>query len=204
MKRVLKISVVLLAAVLGACAKEPPPPHSVDEFVENSILLEATMVRCAQDRSKMKYEADCLNAREAVNRIAKAKEEERKKELEAQFERKRRALRRTQEAAAQARRQAAEEQRRREEAEYLGIYEVIPGDESGQAGSSDPAAQAESNAPAAAIEPNAPAAAVESGTPAAQIDPPSMELDAGAAADTSATDIDAVREELRRRQDGGN
>jgi hypothetical protein len=108
---------------LAAGCSEEPPPRSVDEFLENRILLEATMVRCGENRNQNKYEAECVNAREAINRIAAEEEGARRAELEAQFERKRRSLRRTQEAAAEARRRAAEERRRREQAEYLGVYE---------------------------------------------------------------------------------
>lgn len=190
------IPVSLLAVLLGACTEEPPPVRSVQEFMENSILLEATMVRCAQDRSKMKYEADCRNALEAVNRFAAREEEQRKKELEAQFERKRRALRRTQEAAAEARRRAAEEQRRREEAEYLGIYEVTPGDAESQA----MAAPAE-----AAVTATQPQQILHGNEPGAAIDPPTTDIEADSEPPTAtADDIDAVREELKRRQDGAN
>ena len=80
------------------------------------------MVRCAQDRSRTKYEVECGNAREAVNRMAAAEEESRKQELDRQSERKRRALRRTQQAAADARRRSAEMQKLREEAEYLSQF----------------------------------------------------------------------------------
>ncbi|MFQ6004783.1 MAG: EexN family lipoprotein [Woeseia sp.] len=116
--------------LLVGCAREPPP-RSVAEFLENRILLEATMIRCGENRNMSKYEADCVNAREAINRIAAEEQRARRAELEAQSERKRKALRRTQQAAAEARRRAAEERRRREEAEYLGVFEDLPPGEQG-------------------------------------------------------------------------
>ena len=88
--------------LLAACAKEPPPV-SVAEFMENPRLLEATMVRCGQNRSETKYLGDCVNAREAVNRLEAREKAARRAELEAQSERKRQALRRTQQAAARGR-----------------------------------------------------------------------------------------------------
>lgn len=122
--------------VLVGCVREPPP-RSVAEFLENRILLEATMIRCGENRNMSKYEADCVNAREAINRIAAEEQRARRAELEAQSERKRKALRRTQQAAAEARRRAAEERRRREEAEYLGVFEDLPpGEQSGTDGES--------------------------------------------------------------------
>jgi hypothetical protein len=116
----------LLMAVLTACTKETPP-ISVNEFLEKPRLLEAAMVRCAEERSRMKYEAECVNAREAVNRLEARRERLRREERERQSELKREALRRTQEAAAVARQRALEEERRRNEDEYLGLFETDNG-----------------------------------------------------------------------------
>ncbi len=118
----LKISFAGLV-LLTACAKEAPP-ISAAEMMENPRLLEATMVRCAQNRSETKYLVECVNARDAVNRLEAGRKEAKSAELEAQSERKRQALRRTQEAAAEARRRALEAERLREQAEYLGVTEV--------------------------------------------------------------------------------
>lgn len=112
-------------AVLSACS-EPPPPRSVDELIENPIVLEAVMVRCAQNRDETRYDAECINARMATDRISAREEAERREAFEAQSERKRQALRRTQAAAAEARRRSAEARRRREEAEYLAQFGELP------------------------------------------------------------------------------
>ncbi len=118
---------ILLAALLVAagCSKEPPP-RTVVEFMENELLLEAALVRCRQNRAETRYEAECVNAREAANLIAAREAEERRAELEAQSEEKREALRRNQEAAAEARRLAAEARQQREEAEYLSQFGELP------------------------------------------------------------------------------
>ena len=127
MSRYLTLS-LYSAAVLAACTEEPPP-RTANEFVENPILLEAAMVRCAQDRSGTRYDAECINAREAVKRIEAREEAARRAAFEKQSADKRRALRRTQEAAAEARRRAADAQRRREEEEYLAQFGVpMPSD----------------------------------------------------------------------------
>jgi len=136
--------------LLVACSKEPPPV-SISQFIENPRLLEATMVRCARNRSETKYAADCLNARDAVNRLNAAREKERGEYLEKQSERKRQALRQTQEAAAEARRRSIEEQRRREEEEYLGNFGEAP-EASGDAASTSDAGQPSNNAPAVEME----------------------------------------------------
>jgi len=112
--------------ILAGCAEKEPPARSVTEFVENPILLEAAVVRCARNRSESRYDTECINAREAVNIIQAKEEELRSTELEARSERKRQALRRTQQAAAEARRRAEEAERLRKEAEYLAQFGVLP------------------------------------------------------------------------------
>ena len=182
------LSIATLVVLLASCSKEAPPARSVGEFLENPILLEAVMVRCAQNRSETKYDAECINAREAANVIAKEENKQRQIELEKQSERKRRALRRRQEAAAEARRRADEARRAREEAEYLGIYEVAPGEiaavESNEAPQEVTAQELEGNQPGVVVAPPEP----EQSTPD----------------DTPPTDIDQIRQELKKRQDGSD
>ena len=125
MKR--KVASFCLLSVLWGCGEEAPP-HTVTEFMEDPILLEATMVRCAQDRAASRYEPECVNASEAVNRIAAARERGRREELEAESERKRQALRRAQQAAADVRRRAQEAQKRQEETDYFGEFDSLPPD----------------------------------------------------------------------------
>lgn len=117
---------LLAALILIVGCSEPPKPRSVSEFIENPLLLEAAVVRCAQNRTESRYEAECINAREAVKLIEAEADAKRRAELEAQSKRKRDALRRTQRAAAKARRRANEAQRLREESEYLGQFGDAP------------------------------------------------------------------------------
>ncbi len=206
-------ALLLLVAATAGCNKEPPP-RSVEEFVENPILLEAAVVRCAANRSETRYDAECVNARQAAKRLDSAKAEARRAELEAQSERKRQQLRRTQQAAAEARRLAAEEQQRREEAEYLQQFGVLPesADDDGAGGLSGnepgavlPEAPANDSVAAEPIvspydEPQ-PAATTwsETNTPAAEVvttEP--TDSPANTPADPPA-DLEAIREELRRR-----
>ena len=118
--------VAISAALIIGCSKEPPA-RTVHEFMENPLLLEAALVRCTQTRAESRYQAECVNAREAVKLIEAKEAEARQAELEEQSRRKREALRRTQQAAAEARRRAAEARRRQEEAEYLAQFgEPLP------------------------------------------------------------------------------
>lgn len=125
MKNLAKIALITALAGLAGCADEPPP-RSVTFFLDNPILLEAALVRCTRDRSESRYDAECVNAREAVKVLEAKKDSERRAELEAQSERKRAALRRTQSAAAEARRRAAAAEKRRQEAEYLAQFGELP------------------------------------------------------------------------------
>ena len=143
--------------LLGACSKEPP--SSVEEFIANPILLEATVVRCSQNRSETRYDSECVNAREAVSRIASREEQAEREALEAQSERKRLELRRNQEAAAEALRLKDEAQRRREEAEYLGQFGEVPPADDGDPDALDVA----TNAPGFVIPDAASGAVISSG-----------------------------------------
>lgn len=186
-----------LGALLAACA-EPPPPRSAAEFLENPIVLEAVLVRCAQNRSETRYDAECINAREANKLVAAREEAARRSQFEAQSERKRQALRRTQEAAATARRRAAEAQRRREEAAYLAQFGESAPDTSPDTVESDAG-----NVPMAVIP--EPAEEPGTGTATSYSEPlvePSPEFGNAPTAETDAPeDLDAIREELRRRNE---
>lgn len=189
MKRLRKTICSSGLLVLAACAEEPQPV-SVSQFVENPRLLEATMVRCAQNRSETKYDAECLNAREAVNRLEASQEKARRAELEKQSERKRQALRRTQEAAAAARQRALEEQRRREEAEYLGLFESPGGAATPVQGTQAPLGSEPGTA-------TAPANAVPQSIDRTAADSSGPVEDTALGSDP---DLSAIREELKRRQ----
>ena len=127
----------------------------MQEFLDDPILLEAAVVRCAESRAETRYDAECVNARQAVSIIEAREERERAALFEEQSQRKRDALRRTQEAAAEARRRAEEAERLRREAEYLAQFgELPPADE--EAGD---AAEADGNVPGAVIPDETEAAA---------------------------------------------
>lgn len=116
------------ALLLASGCAEETPPYSVEDFLADRILLQATMVRCGQDQSAGRHDPNCVAAREAVDRIAAAEARAQREALEAESERKREALRRARDAAEERRRLAEEEERRRREAEEFGIFEPPPGD----------------------------------------------------------------------------
>ena len=195
-------ALIIGIGLLAGCAPEAPPARSVTEFVENPILLEAAVVRCAQNRSSSKYEQECINAREAVNRIEAKEEEGNRAELEARSERKRQALRRTQRATTEARRRAEESERMREEAEYLAQFGVLPPSED-----EDEEAQSEGNLPIAVVPEyettDQPTETYGDALPA--VDGGNAPVAEPVPEEEPATDLDSVREELRRRsEEDGN
>ncbi len=190
---------LMAAALVAACAEEEPPPRSVTQFVENPMLLEAAMVRCSRNRTESRYDPECMNARAAVARIEAKEEEVRRAELEARSEAKRRALRRTQQAQAEARRRAEEEARRRREAEYLAQFGVLPPADDEQAVAVD-----EGNVPLAVVpeatESESPGVSQVEALPGVGSNAPLAET--MPADDDSPADLQDIRDELRRRNEG--
>jgi len=192
MKNYLPVVLCGLALVTG-CAEEPKP-RSVTEFLENPIVLEAAVVRCAQNRTESRYDAECVNARQAVSIIEAKEERARRDAFEAESDKKREALRRTQQAAAEARRRAAEAERRRKEAEYLAQFGELPPAPDGETGEdADPG-----NAPAMVI----PDAELGQALPSPVNSTPASDGgNAPVAAADPVSDLSEIRDELRKRGD---
>jgi len=89
----LRVTVLLSGLlVLVGCAEEVPPP-SVHDYLDDPNALEAAMVRCSLNRSETRYEAECVNARQAVSIIEAKEERTRREAFEAESAAKRAALR---------------------------------------------------------------------------------------------------------------
>jgi hypothetical protein len=172
------LALLVIGTVIIAGCNRQPPPRSTNEFVENPMLLEAAMVRCAQDREQSRYDAECLNARAAAERVQAQEEAQSQTELEKQSERKRNELRRTQAAVSEARRRQLVEEEKRKEAEYLAQFGELPPVDTAEA-----IDETAGNLPVAVI-------------------PEADEPDE--AAETAGSDLEAVREELRRRTEEGS
>ena len=192
------ITLLACIAALGACAKEPPP-RTVQEFIDNPLLLEAALVRCTQNRAETRYATECVNAREAVKLVEAKEEATRRAAFEAESQRKREALRRTQQAASEARRRAEEARARREEEEYLAQFGELPPPADGV--EVDPG-----NEPIAVIPDQAQqdtrSSNVTTGValPTAGSNAPVAEE---VAEEETPRDLDAIRDELRRRNEDG-
>ena len=187
--------------LLAGCEQERRP-RSTSEFLEDPIMLEAAMVRCSQDRAATRYDAECVNARQAVSTIEAEKEADLRAENDARSERKRQALRRTQEAAAQARRRAAEAESLRKEAEYLAQFGVaLPAEDQTTVEEADIG-----NTPAAVI-PESSESAVLSNRSGDVVQATDGGNAPGSVAipeeDDTKSDLDSIRDELQRRNDDG-
>ena len=193
-----KIALIIGIGLLAGCEPKAPPARTVTEFVDNPLLLEAAVVRCARNRSQSKYEQECINAREAVSRIQAKEEEKRREELEARSERKRQALRRTQQAAAEARRRSEEAERLRREAEYLAQFGVLPPSDD-----PDEATLHEGNLPIAVVPESETTQrpSETSGDALPAVDGGNAPVAERSPEEEPETDIEAVREELQRRSD---
>ncbi len=186
-------------ALLAACEQEQPV-RSVLQFVENPVMLEAAMVRCSMDRDKTRYDAECINARQAVSQIEAKQEAARRVDFDIRSESKRLALRRAQEAAAKARSRATAAESLRKEAEYEAQFGVAPSlgaplSEAETAGGNSPVAvipesAATTNSPAV----NANTAPAIDGGNAPLVDTPSTQQQ-------GAADLDSIRDELQRRNE---
>jgi hypothetical protein len=115
---------LLAGLVLSGCSE--PPPRSVLEYVEDPVLMEATLLRCRLEPELRPDPISCDNARRAAQRLASAAEAERRAQLEAESERRRAERRAREEAESEAARRAEEARRQAEEAAYEGRWEPLP------------------------------------------------------------------------------
>jgi hypothetical protein len=206
------------ALIVQGCGQNQPTARTVQEYLDNPQFLEAAVVRCSQNRSETRYDTDCVNARQAVSIIEAREERARRDQLEAESESKRDALRRTQRAAAEARRRAAEEEQLRKEAEYLAQFGATP-----PAAGSDNEERLKANVPGAVIPAASPPPRSEPSSPLDDTPPVIFEepvrtstesepasdggnspiIQKDTQQDSAEPNLDAVREELRRRQEDG-
>ena len=206
------LPMLLCSCLFVAACSEDRPARSVSEFMENPQFLEAAVVRCAQNRSESRYEAECIHARQAVSLIEAREERARRDRLEEESAAKRHALRRTQRAAAAARQQASDNARLREEAEYLAQFGIVP-----PPVEEPDLRQLEANSPGAVlprpVQTNQAPAVVDAEERSVIFDEPVRAYNDSVPASDGGnapvirsepepeTDLNSVRDELRRRQE---
>jgi hypothetical protein len=91
----------LLAALLACVGCEPKriPPMTVADLMEDRVTLDGILMKCNQEPEKARNDADCLNARVAIERLAQDTDPNEAAKRNADFERRREQLRQAQERA---------------------------------------------------------------------------------------------------------
>ena len=89
----------LVAAILGsvACSPKRIPPMTVQDLMEDRVTLDGVLLKCNEHPDKVQNVSDCLNARVAVERLAKDVDPAEEARRNAEFERSREKLRLAQE-----------------------------------------------------------------------------------------------------------
>jgi hypothetical protein len=87
------------AAAIAIAACSPPPVHhlSVEDLLEDRVMLDGVLLKCNQDSGKARNDADCDNARIAVERLASEQERAEETKRRDEFEHSREQLRLAQE-----------------------------------------------------------------------------------------------------------
>jgi hypothetical protein len=91
------LTIGLLAA--GGCEPKRIPPMTVADLMEDRVTLDGVLLKCNQNPAKARNDADCLNARIAIERLATDVDPSEAAKRNAEFERSREQLRQAQERA---------------------------------------------------------------------------------------------------------
>ena len=101
---------VLGLVVLGLTGCEPPPePRTIDDFLEDSIAMDAKLRACRNDRKMAARDPECKAARQAAAKLSAAEQAAQQDRMQKSSEEELDRLRRQQ----QARYEAAEQRRQR-------------------------------------------------------------------------------------------
>jgi hypothetical protein len=89
----------LFAAILSGAACEPKriPPMTVTDLMEDRVTLDGVLMKCNEHPAKARNDSDCLNARIAIERLAKDVDPAQEAKRNAEFEHSRDKLRLAQE-----------------------------------------------------------------------------------------------------------
>jgi hypothetical protein len=89
----------LCATVLASAGCEPKriPPMTVTDLMEDRVTLDGVLLKCNRDPSMARNSSDCLNARIAIERLAKDVDPADEAKRHATFEHRRDQLRQAQE-----------------------------------------------------------------------------------------------------------
>lgn len=81
------LCVCLVSTLLLAGCEDPPlKPLSVDQLVDDPVMLDGVLMKCSDRASALRSAEECRNARMAVDRIAAGREKSEAAKREATFE----------------------------------------------------------------------------------------------------------------------
>lgn len=83
--------------IVTGCAPKRIPPMTVNDLMEDRVTLDGVLMKCNQSPVKARNDTDCLNARIAIERLAKDVDPGEVVKRNAEFERSRDQLRQAQE-----------------------------------------------------------------------------------------------------------
>jgi len=86
-KQILAIGWLCAAVlVIAACSPRKIPAMTVDDLMEDRVTLDGVLMKCNQNPAKARADSDCINARIAIERLAKdvdpSVEQKRKEDFE--------------------------------------------------------------------------------------------------------------------------
>jgi hypothetical protein len=61
---------IAVIAATSACSPRRIPPMTVTDLMEDRVMLDGVLMKCNQNKTKARTDADCLNARIAIERLA--------------------------------------------------------------------------------------------------------------------------------------
>ncbi len=114
---------LLCAAVITAAACSPHriPPLTVADLMEDRVKLDGVILKCNQDPARARSDADCVNARIAVERLGSQHDALSEAKSAEEFERSREQLREL-----QLKQRQEDEARRKVDAYHLPLVPVEP------------------------------------------------------------------------------
>ena len=86
-------SLQVLTLALVACGPKHEAPVTVGDMMDDRVVLDGILLKCSRTPSKMNSDPDCINARVAIERLAKVNELGEEKKHAEDFERVREQLR---------------------------------------------------------------------------------------------------------------
>jgi hypothetical protein len=114
------LGAIILAT--AACSPRRIPPMTVSDLMEDRVTLDGVLMKCNRNASKARTDADCLNARIAIERLASQSEPAEEAKRMEEFEHSREQLRLSQEKQ----RQEKEAKNPKVDAYHLPLVPVDP------------------------------------------------------------------------------